>query len=408
MEEFVAVKLGVLRKIAGAVALTLLATTVFFFQEPVHAQEGKSSTFYVIEAHPDDETPGWQLIDDFQDHYTVFVLITPGERSVACISEQESHGYPHQTKVEGEPTVGPYRYEGPDSPVGEPNQAERHPFENPWQGMDTPACGRAKVASWHWFLDDVAAFDPGFPDFGISKSATGDPWADDDYQGSFCAPGKPSKSDSKPRRHKGLGCADVWADELGARVVFDLGDGGWPAWDPTYLEPNPFTEQDVIAAIERVRTNRERWGMPTLPEAGLMAASPGCDPVEAGDPGHRDHEAVQNALYEHDFGIGAQFGVVCDGASNSGGAIIAGAQSGTINRGSPDRRYLESPGPAQGPDVAEWWSLNADDPATSNRVGPVGVNYGWIVDGERGHWDFPFHLLWQRFDGTPVVTSAGE
>jgi hypothetical protein len=387
------------RKLAVLSALAVLASAVVP-PAAAHAQEAKSSIFYLVEAHPDDEVPGWQLIDDFQDHYTVFVMLTHGERSVACLSAEESHSYPYQTKGEGgEPTVGPYRYEGPDSPVGEPDQGERHPIGDPWQGLDTRECGRAKVASWHWFLDDVAALDPGLPDFGISKSATGDPWVDDDYQGSFCVRKKPGKSRSKnPHPHDELGCADVWANDFGARVLFDLGDGGWPAWDSDYLEPNPFDEEDVVAAVDRVRSNRVEWGLPGLPEAGLMAAAPGCDPIEAGDRAHRDHEAVQNALYEHDFEIGPQFGVVCDGTTNSAGGTIAGALSGQVNRGSPDRRYVESPSPTQGPDAVEWRELNVDDPVTNSRISPVGINYGWIVDGERGHWDFPFYLLWQRFD----------
>ena len=381
-------------RVVGLVLTALLAGSLLN-ASPAPAQTAKSSTFYFVEAHPDDEALGWQLVDDFQDHYTVFVLTTQGERSVACATEEESHDYPHAPKNGETPTVGPYRYEGPGSPVGEPDEGERHPLGNPWVGMDTPQCGRAKVASWHWFLDDAAALDPGFPDFGISASESGDPWADDDFKGSFCVPGGRGGGHSKHRDpYKSIGCADVWANDLGARVVFDLGDFGWPEKDPKYLDPNPYESDEVIAAIETLRANRGKWGLKVLPEAGMMAAAPGCDPIAHGGKGHRDHETIQNTLYEHDFGIGPQYGAVCDGTTNALGSTIAGASV----LGSPDRRFVESPGPIQGSDVLEWWQLNAVDPVSMQRTAPIGIDYGWIVDGSTGHWDFPFHALWKRFD----------
>lgn len=362
---------------------------------PAPARSAKSSTFYFVEAHPDDEALAWQLVDDFQQHYTVFVLLTQGERTVACLTEQEAHDYELIPKNGDTPAVGPYRYEGPNSPVGEPDEGERDPFGNPWVGMDTPECGRAKVASWHWFLDDAAALDPGFPDFGISASASGDPWADDDFKGSFCVPGHQGVGHEKHDHvYKSLGCADVWANDVGARVVFDLGDFGWPESHPEYLDPDPFESDEVIAAIETLRAHRGEWGLQLLPEAGLMAAAPGCDPIAHGVKAHRDHETIQNALYKHDFGIGPQYGAVCDGTTNALGSTIAGASA----LGSPDRRLVESPGTIQGPDPLEWWQINAVDPVSNQRIGPMGVDYGWIAEGSTGHWDFPFHALWKRFD----------
>lgn len=421
---------GIRRLLAPLLTLALGSATVIAIAPPVQAQLPleKASTFYFVQAHPDDEALTWQLIDDRQFAYGVFITMTRGELSKACMTEEEADAHAHQSDA----PHGPYRYEGPDSPLDPPekDEGERHPLVDPWLGRGHENCGTAKLASWHWFLDDVAKFDPGFPDFGISSDPLGDPWADDDYQGRFCPtrdehpspdhtvhPGADPKGKhtTPPLWDVSLGCIEVWADEEGARVAFELNDGG----NADVLSDDPITEADVIAAVDVVRANRAAWGMEVLPEVGIMATAPGCDPV-SGIREHGDHEAVQNALYEHDFDMGPQYGAVCDGSTNSGAQWIAWANgAGPQPQLTEDRRYAESPGEQQPPDAAEWALLNYAHPLTTtaepitgvapdlqdtanpivnSAQGPIRLNYGWITNEFNGSFDFPLRTTWKRFD----------
>lgn len=401
-------RMSVKQRLVSVVALLgLVGSLIVSLPLAARAQTSKDSTFYVVMAHSDDETASWQLVDDFQDHYTVLVTTTQGEGTWGCLQEEETWDYPQTSETpfpknsDGTPIVGPYMYEGPDSPVGEPDLGERHPLGNPWEGQGSEACKRARIASWHWFLDDMSAVDPGFPNLGISTSASGDPWLDDDYQGEFCPPGTQG-SDEGPDR-KRLGCVDVWADEMGARVAFDFGNG-------SLEQPQPFTESEVVAAIEMLRANRADWGIPVLPEAGIMSAAPSCDFSDDSSTFHDQHETVTNAIYNHDFAIGPQYGAVCDGNTNQSAAFLRTQDPNEYTRGE-DFRYAAHPGYQQPPDAAEWAYMNSFDPVTFERTGPAQVNYGWLADGNLntpidehtgshyspGAWDFPLRTMWKRY-----------
>ena len=401
------------RLVTFLMALALASITLASLVTPAKAQllGEKTSTFYFVQAHPDDEAVSWQLIDDRQDAYGVFITLTRGELSKACMTAEEARAAAvKEDGTQGTPVDGPYRYEGPRSPVGEPNDGERMPLVTPWLGRGHENCGTAKLASWHWFLDDAAQIDFGFPNFGISADPIGNPWLDDDYKGRFCPTSDTSDDHPSPNHtvHPGndpkgkhttpplwdpaLGCIDVWANSVGARVAFALDDGG----HADITGSDPITEETVIAAIDAVRANRADWGIEVLPESGLIATAPGCDPLGEGVKAHRDHEAVQNALYEHDFGIGPQFGAVCDEDTNHIGFWLNGEEP--MGAASPDRRYTESPGEQQPPDAAKWALLNYAHPVTNEAQGPIRVDYGWITDGFNGSWDFPLRTTWKRFD----------
>src|SRR5687768_17046980 len=96
---------------AGVVALSL----VIAYGAP-HTADGavpaegtaNSSTFYFVSAHPDDEAPGWQLIDDFQAHYPVFVMLTRGEGTYACLTHEDAatyEGAPRKVSIADDGTV---------------------------------------------------------------------------------------------------------------------------------------------------------------------------------------------------------------------------------------------------------------------------------------------------------------
>lgn len=317
----------------------------------------RSEMRYAVIAHPDDEFQGgWALIQDRPATYTVFVIATQGENTRSCIPAGESRpggdpGLANGVFVEGITgegfaglgLEGPYRYQGPDSPVGEPDKGERHPFGNPWQGKGTLACRLARMASWHWFLDDMAADDASLPDMRIDRH----PMRDDDYVGRRCAAGL---------------CAHVWANRDGARVAFDLGDGN-------------LTAGEVRQAVATLRRSRHRWKLPSLREAGVIAAS---YHYEGGTPGctfddHPDHAAVQEALFVDSGDAGPHFGSTC----------------------AVDDRHLAHPGPPALIDPVTLVRTNLVDPVTEQRIGPFTVNYGWLWD-TYSMVGSPVDRFWQR------------
>lgn len=318
--------------------------------------ETKTETLYAVSAHPDDEYRTWPFIEGRASTYTIVVILTRGEATRSCMSPGESAptGDPELGNgvfVEGVVAdfgfQGPYRYQGPGSPVGEPDKGERAPLGYPWQGKGTPACKAARTASWHWFLDAMAESDETLPDMEVES----DPLADDDYRGEFC-------SDA-------IGCALVWANDVGARVAFDLGDSN--------LMPT-----EVTAALQTLRESRGLWGIRELPEAGVLAASrwsDGSGGCVVDTDGHPDHGAVHQALFEVDLGAGPQYG----------------------NAGCPtDPRYVQHPGPVFVEDPIRLFRVNEVDPVTEQRIGPRQVAYGWLWDTYSFASTNAFY--WKRFD----------
>lgn len=355
----------------------------------------RTEMLYAVSAHPDDEPAAWWLIENRPRAYAVFVLMTQGEQTDFCMSADEvppdrrtgdpglgTFEAPSAEPPTGEPptedeiaeragelaegdlqddddsangtiaegflgyhlgNAGPWAYQGPDSPVGEPDKGERHPLGNPWQGQGTQACKDARVAAWHWFLDAMATHDPTMASMGVAD----DPYDADTYRGRFCGNGA-----------KTLGCARVWATGDGARVVFDAGD-------------QDLSSDEVITGLELVRQQRARWGLPAaLPEGGIVAAVPGPPP---GCREHVDHAEIRDVLYGHDFGAGPQWGVSCDPS---------------------DPRFLDSPAPPMPFDPIDL-RMNKVDPHTEQRQGTYNVNYGWLYDtyvfsGSTG-------MAWRRF-----------
>lgn len=285
--------------------------------------ELKTSIVYVLSPHPEDEVDVWSLIQRRAHQYTVFVTLTKGEQTTSCMTAEEASqpGLP-------EP-AGPFKYQGPGSPVSQPDLGERHPFGNPWQGRGTQACKDARVASWHWFLDDMGRLDPSLP-------------VEPPRIGRFCT--------------GTAGCAEVWASGLGARVAFDLGDGN-------------LTSPEVVAAVGALRANRAAWEIPVLPEAGVLTGyyneTPYSDWEELNRPSggvaafatvncsvyeHPDQKAISDVVQTHDFGAGPQLGstAACDDevelvASvdplSLAGAYLIDVHKYVLTLGDDERRY---------------------------------------------------------------------
>jgi hypothetical protein len=305
---------------------------------PATASARKTKMIYGVVAHPDDETAGWSAIQQRSDTYTVLVTMTRGENTRSCVGPEDWGPSPGPPPEPEEPNadfgwVGPHRYQGPDSPVGQPDEGEQHPLGNPWQGKGTRACADARLHSWNSFLDDMALEDRTLP-FRPS------------YRGKFCAPM--------------VGCAKVWADDVGARVAFDRGDGN-------------LTPIEVTQAIQVLRDRRAKWGLPTLPEHGVAAlafynASNPC----VGTYNHPDHGAVQEAIYRDDPGAGDRMGVTCEGDPrfHDGGTAMVWDPHSMVH------------------------ALNID-PVTQRRLGAYVRHYGWLFDTYPWIGD-PQQLFWTR------------
>lgn len=374
-----------MRKITLLLAALLVALCVAQPAVAYPIELEKTKMFYVVAAHPDDEPNIWSMIQSLDPWtYTVFVNFTRGEGTASCMRKEDAQNGTYATEelefvegfdaaINGEVAWGPYKYQGPNSPVDELNEGETRPIIDPWEGQGSKECKKARVASWHWFMDDMHELDGSGTSFEIG--AGNNPWADDDFMGEFCpeVDGHPSpdhtthpgndpkdKHTVAPLWDPALGCVEVWADEHGARVSFDLGntnsiplpDGSWT------FDEGLFDEHDVVAAIQLVLEGGADWGISDLPKAGMASASGYED--EAHCPFHDknpDHLAVQKAVMHRDFNVGPQCqGMVCHADASYAGAVI----EPRVMR--PDTLFL-----------SQWV-----DPRDDMRIGPFNKHYGWL------------------------------
>lgn len=370
---------------------------------PVKVDTPKTQMFYVIEPHPDDEMNAWSMAAAHADDYEVFVTMTQGEGTTSCMDETtalskmrgpitkeavvDEATWAAYEKVEdetwfaegfgvpmGDYRRGPFKYQGPDSPVGEEDKGERHPFGNPWVGQWTEACKQARIASWHWFLDEVHGVDGTGTDMGIGEN----PWLDDDYRGFFCPPGSGGNGDGRADTKK-IGCAEVWANDEGARIAFDFGNAAPGTYDGNEFPPAVFGVEEVTAAIKLVRENRKRLGLPELPEVGMVSmgayyngGDPACTPVIYNND---DHRVVTEALRYVDHGAGPQYG----------------------SWDCPSDPYAQ--GAEAHPQPQDWTTtvaLNWVEPTEERRIGAFQKNYGWVLSTYQ--FAKSSDLYWKVFD----------
>lgn len=340
----------------------------------------KTEQYYVVAAHPDDETLAWSFIERIPEStYQVWVLMTRGEATDSCLRPQDGRVYAERTRgpgdfaghfaqapaetglahlTAGENSSGAYKYEGPESPVGEDDEGERHPFGFPWVGQRSEACAMARIASYHWFLDGMNRVDGSSTDMAIGD----DPWAAPAFRGRFCpdAFGGALPALDTPRGFSidGVTCAEVWATPEGARVVFEHQDQGY--LDGAF-EPSKFTPQNVTNSLQWLRRNRAALGIAVLPEAGMFNPARQADGVRCPNNGSSDHGQVSDALRYTDQGAGPQSGMMaCPDDPYGDGAEV----SGNIEM-----------------NPATLVRMNLVDPATGYRIGPINTAYGWLAPG---------------------------
>ena len=283
----------------GALAVVVLAVTGSRSSE-VSAE--RTSLSLIVSPHPDDEMQAWSLIENTPEQYKVFVFLTRGEQSGFCAA--------------GAPGYDPDTGEQPPSPAPE--------------GRWTSSCVDARVASTNSFIEQMGATDPGVPD-SLSSSAETVPF--------------PADGTSVQRCDTTCGAersADVFdGGAAGTVIYFDLGDGD-------------LTSDEVRWAVDNVLQNRSLLGIPELTWEHLIGASyTNSQNSDCFSYPHPDHQAVNEALWEHDFaGVDAQYGASC--ASDPAVSVVA--------------------------DVSETAFLDAFEISDGTRVGHHTRNYGWLHD----------------------------
>ncbi|QBI20701.1 hypothetical protein ER308_14785 [Egibacter rhizosphaerae] len=212
---------------------------------------GERGLQYVVIAHPDDEYQGWGLIGGRDDTYPVFLLLTRGEVTGRC-----------------------------DGEAFQPERGERPPEPQPFDPTDVARCAEQRVDSWHAFLDGIAELED-----GLDPEPEAQGRLEGEVASGETAPEHPFRSD--PAVHY-----DVYVGADHARLVFDLGDG-------------TLTADEVAWAVHEARRTAGEGRFPVEAEREILGANfanadghPDCV-----DYDHPDHVAVDEALWEVDFGV---------------------------------------------------------------------------------------------------------
>lgn len=288
------------------------------------------SATWLVMPHPDDETGVLSRVLARPDDHEVVVMMTHGEQSSAC-----------RTAAEG---AGPAWYQGPGSPVGQPDLGEVNPLgtgTNVWTGRWSPECRRARVASTLAFLEDRADADPTAPGGWPGADA---PAVERDLPGTTRSGVPPQRDDGgevvESRRVR------VWhaSRGRGSLVFLDLGDGD-------------LTAEEVAWGLRAVADAAPTLGIPDgdVGEAlGAFRSDVDVGACHAYD--HPDHRAVHVALATWDLVDAPQLGRTCEEDPEADPSLTARI---------PDDEYVR---------------LTETD--GDRRVGAVPRIYGWLAEDD--------------------------
>lgn len=323
---------GARRSVLVLALLALLATAA-----PALGQDAPPQTRlrYLVMPHPDDEASVWAHVVGSSSDHLVVVYATRGEETSGCRAAAEGGG--------------PHWFQGPASPVGQPDLGEVNPLGTGtglWHGRWTETCRRARIASTLAFLDGEAAHDPALP-------------------GGFPSVDEPTSSHVMPGRTRGgalpgrvdNGVAVPTSEVLvyaaangrGTVLFFDLGDGDT-------------TPSEVEWAMRTVRTRADELGLPDLPDGPAIGAYRNGTPAwDCALYDHPDHRAVHVALDQWELVDAPQLGRTCSHDPAADPALTAVV---------PD-------------DVFVGLAEVAED---GQRVGSFQRRYGWLAATEWSEW----------------------
>lgn len=320
-------------------ALVVAAVTlsgVVTFASPASAAGSQLS--YIVMPHPDDEFQGWSLIGGSSGNNKVFIYATSGDETSACARQDQGTG------------SGPYWYQGPSSPVGQPNYGEVAPLRSPWNndstgGKSKPACVDSRRHSTRQFLAAQAFVDATIPNFSTSPSTKC-------FSGDTRAGIPPRRKDFGDGTGYTSNCALVYpsSNGYGTLVFFDLGDGD-------------LTAEEVEWAVLAVKNNKSYVGVQNSPDANAIGGyrnavqyknlDGSVRPCHVYD--HTDHKAVHVALYNWSMGgIPVRWGRTCQDDPD------ALASTGRVSDVAADLHFRT-------------WEMSGNQ-----RVGAGQQQYGWL------------------------------
>lgn len=326
---------------AALVAAALLIGTLIYAPE---AQAAPVQISWFVASHPDDEFSSWSLITGSTGNYKVMIYSTRGEQTGSCMTASEAGG-----------ANGPYQYQGPLSPVAQPDYGEINPMGagyDIWSGGRwTSTCAEARMSGLLGFLDDKAASDPAIPS-GFTQRA--------DYSNTTSPCQTNTVEGVPPQRIDGTAPYEVTttareirvydaSNGMGKVIFFNLGDGD-------------LKMQEVKWAVDCVRANKLLFGIPTtLPDVNAIGPFFNDRYTSCQSYPHTDHNAVHDALWNYDMVNGKQWGRSC--ASDPDTATTAGGRTNTLT-------------------ATE--HANTIAGSTTTRTGPLQRRYGWLI---QGYWD---------------------
>lgn len=329
------------------IAVTLLATIA----APALAAPIQIS--YLVMPHPDDEYQVWSLVTGSGTNYKVIIYMTRGEQTAFCKNDSAAKN----------------AYQGPLSPVGQPDYGEVNPLgagTNIWLGMWTSTCKNSRIEGTLDFLTKKAQSDSSIPT-GFSYRNTYS------FTGNTSAGVPPRRYDCNesvtplctPTESRSAKVYNA-SNGMGKVIFFDLGD-------------NDLTKEEVQWAIAAVRSNKSTLGIPTsLPDYNSLGAFrhsgvySGCQQYD-----HKDHKSVHDALWQYDMINGKQHARTCSGDPDHDSGRT---KSVTLS---------EHDATKQG--------------STTTRTGPFQKYYGWLAPG---YWDWGWNFdeirartqyFWSRF-----------
>ncbi len=291
------------------------------------AEAAGTQNSYVAMPHPDDEWESWSLIYGSTSNYKVFIYMTQGEQSSACLRTNQTS------------SAGPYWYQGPSSPVGQPNYGETLPAAPPWStsgGQFSAACKTSRKVSTRQFLNDRASKDSAIPSFSSTESSA------ICFSGNTLAGVPPRRDDAGTLITSNCATYFSSTNGYGKLIFFDLGDGD-------------LTKEEVQWAITKVKSNKSSFGIPTLPDVNAIGAFrnsgvySGCAVYN-----HADHVAIHQGLWNYDMDMGRQYGRTCSTDPD----VAAGGRTGVI------------PSAQQSDNIAM---------SGNTRVGPLQKIYAWLA-----------------------------
>lgn len=339
------------------VLLSLAATVIATALWSPPAAAAPSAISYVVSAHPDDEWATWGLVKGAANNYKVFVFLTQGEETTHCQTAASQANRPLAERT------GPYSYQGPGSPVGQPNYGEQSPG-SPWGGKNTAECKAGRIAAAIEVMRDRARSDPTLPNVDVDSGVK-----------TLTNPATTREGLPPRRNDNGVDYTSrsvrVFSSSNGNGKVlfFDLGDSD--------VRP-----AEVEWAVKAIKANKALLGISSsfTDYNGVAAFSNTGAIAGCAEYGHADHRAVHDAFFNYDMDIGRQYGRTCTTDPDSGRTTDIGS--------SFNQQHFAA--------------------ASGSRTGPFQRRYGWLArggwtsdwwqltNGEEAHF-YHRHGYWARF-----------